>query len=106
MFSLNQHPLQIDCYNAHNDFLRSMNSKEEAEATESFNERAIELAQAKEAKLRKQEGESLSLDDLSEIYIQVKAEEREAHKMSLNTRDKKGDISDYLESRRPYGAAQ
>ena len=106
LFSLNQHPLQIDAYNAHNDFLRSMNSKEEAENTEAFNERFDELADAKEARLRKQEGETLSLDDLSEIYIQVKAEHREAQKMSLNTRDKNGDIADYLEARRPFGAAQ
>jgi hypothetical protein len=55
--------------------------------------------------LNQAEGESLSQDDLDEIYMQVRGEEREAHKMSLNTRDKKGDISDYLESRRPFGSA-
>ena len=51
------------------------------------------------------EGESLSIDDIQDIYCQVKGEEREKYNFSLNTRGKTGDITDYLESRRPFGAA-
>ena len=46
------------------------------------------------------------MDDLQDIYIQVKGEQREQNNFSLNTRSKNGDISDYLETRRPFGAAQ
>jgi hypothetical protein len=54
--------------------------------------------------LNHEEGESLSIDDMQDIYIQAKAEEREKYNFSLNTRSKTGDISDYLEARRPFGA--
>ena len=55
--------------------------------------------------LNSEEGESLSLDDMQDVYIQAKAEEREQYNFSLNTKGKSGDISDYLETRRPFGAA-
>lgn len=56
--------------------------------------------------LNHEEGESLSIDDLQDIYCQVKAEEREKYNFALNTKSKTGDITDYLETRRPFGAAQ
>lgn len=56
--------------------------------------------------LNEKEGESLSYDDLTDIYMQVMAEQRSKTNMSLATRTKTGDISDYLEVRRPFGAAQ
>ena len=52
------------------------------------------------------EGETLSIDDLSDIYIQVKGANRARANMALNTRTKTGEINDYLEVRRPFGAAQ
>jgi len=48
----------------------------------------------------------LSFDDISDIYIQVMGEFRERNNMSLTTRSKNGEINDYLEVRRPFGAAQ
>ncbi len=51
------------------------------------------------------EGESLSFDDLQEIYIQAMGDVREKRNMSLQTRSKTGEINDYLEVRRPFGAA-
>lgn len=81
-----------------------MHDKKEAESDEDLAARFNQVADQREALLNKQDGESLSIDDLSEIYIQVKGEARDAANMSLQTRDKKGDISDYLESRRPFGA--
>ena len=56
--------------------------------------------------MNQSEGESLSMDDLSDIYIQVKAESRAKNNHSLNTTTKNGEIADYLETRRPFGAAQ
>ena len=56
--------------------------------------------------LNQNEGESLSIEDLSDIYMQVKGEARAQQNMSLNTRDKSGNIADYLETRRPFGSAQ
>jgi hypothetical protein len=38
--------------------------------------------------------------------MQVKAESRSKNNHSLNTTTKNGDIADYLEHRRPFGAAQ
>ena len=52
------------------------------------------------------EGESLSFDDLSDIYMQVMGEARSKNNFSLQTRSKTGEINDYLEVRRPFGAAQ
>jgi len=52
------------------------------------------------------EGESLSIDDLQDIHIQVKGEIRQKHNFNLNTKTKNGDIADYLEARRPFGATQ
>ena len=54
--------------------------------------------------LNHEEGEKLSSDDLQDIYCQVKGEERVKYNFDLNTRTKTGDISDYLEARRPFGA--
>jgi hypothetical protein len=34
------------------------------------------------------------------------AEQREKHKFSLTTTNKTGEIKDYLESRRPFGASE
>ena len=50
------------------------------------------------------EGESLSIDDLQDIHIQVKGEIRQKYNFDLNTKTKTGDIADYLEARRPFGA--
>ena len=64
---------------------------------------AIEEAQTQ---LNSAEGETLSIDDLSDIYIQVKGANRARANMALNTRTKTGEINDYLEVRRPFGSAQ
>lgn len=56
--------------------------------------------------LNEKEGETLSIDDLSDIYIQVMGEQRQKTNMTLTTRGKTGEINDYLEVRRPFGTAQ
>ena len=46
------------------------------------------------------------MEDLSDIYIQVKGANRARANMAFNTVSKTGEINDYLEVRRPFGAAQ
>jgi hypothetical protein len=64
---------------------------------------AIDVAQKQ---LNTAEGETLSLDDLSDIYMQVKGANRARANMSQETCSKNGDIHDYLEVCRPLGSAQ
>lgn len=56
--------------------------------------------------LNEKEGELLSIDDISDIYMQVMGEHRGRNNMQLTTKSKNGEIADYLEVRRPFGAAQ
>lgn len=60
----------------------------------------------KQSMLNKKEGETLSIDDFADIYIQAMGEHRNKTNMSLATKTKSGEINDYLEVRRPFGAAQ
>ena len=57
------------------------------------------------SRMNVKEGEDLSYDDLQEVYIQAMADMREKTNMTLKTRTKTGEINDYLEVRRPFGAA-
>lgn len=65
-----------------------------------------EVTDDKKQLINTDEGETLSFDDLSDIYIQVKGEYRAKNNMTLATKTKTGEINDYLEVRRPFGAAQ
>jgi hypothetical protein len=66
----------------------------------------IEVAQDRQSTLNTTEGESLSFDDVTDIYCQVMGEHRNKSNFSLATKSKNGEINDYLEVRRPFGAAQ
>ena len=98
--------MQLDCYAAYNSFLSSLNDVASAEATEADQSRFAELKEQKSATLAIDEGESLSTDDLSDIYMQVRSERRNADNFSLNTKNKDGSMADYLELRRPFGTTQ
>ena len=64
-----------------------------------------EVIEERTKTLNHEEGETISWDDYQDIYCQVKGEERVKYNFELNTKDKNGDIADYLEVRRPFGAA-
>lgn len=98
--------MQLDCYEAYNQFLSGLNNIGEAQAAEADQERFAELKEQKSSTLAIEEGESLSTEDLSDIFMQVKSERRNADNFSLNTKNKDGSIADYLELRRPFGTAQ
>jgi len=51
-----------------------LHDKSEAKASEDFGERFNQVCDERESGLRTNEGESLSLDDLSDVYIQVRGE--------------------------------
>ena len=106
LFAQNQHPLQIALYESHNQFLRKINDPNETAKDDAETQRFKEVEAEREAHLNTEEGESLTLDDLSDIYIQVKGEFREAEKFQVRSKDKQGNINDYLETRRPFGAGQ
>ena len=106
LFANNQHPLQLQAYESYNSFLRDLNDKGTAERSEALGDRFEEVANSRLDALDRDQGESLSIEDLSDIYIQVKGEQRSQQNMSLNTVGKDGNIADYLESRRPFGSAQ
>ena len=55
--------------------------------------------------MAKDEGESLSTDELTQIYLKVvMSRYREKETFQMNTKTKTGEVNDYLELRRPFGA--
>jgi len=48
-------------------------------------------------------GEDLSPDDIGEIHRQADEDVRVRHNLKVNTKNKRGEIEDYLEVRRPLG---
>jgi len=104
LFANNQHPMQLEVYNDYNMYLRNLHSESNQGMKAQLDARVIELQAEKSKYLNTDEGESLSMDDFQDIYIQAKGEQRERYNFSLNTRTKNGDIADYLETRRPFGA--
>ena len=86
--------------------LRVLNSEAHQARETATVARMAEVKAERTQFLNSEEGESLSIDDLQDIYCQVKGEERVKHNFSLNTKSKSGEITDYLESRRPFGATE
>ncbi len=106
LFANNQHPLQLSVYEEYNRFLRTAHNKDNQEGLKAIGDRMGEVMDDRSRLLNTKEGESLSIDDISDVYMQVMGEHRAKTNMSLTTRSKTGEISDYLEVRRPFGAAQ
>ena len=51
-------------------------------------------------------GEDLSPDDIWEIHTKADSEMRSKMNLNVRTRNKRGEIEDYLEVRRPFGAQE
>merc|ERR1719453_1811528 len=86
LFANNQHPIQLSTYQNYNEFLRMLHDKGEADLDLQMHDRLHEVVSARKATLDAKNGETLSIDELTEMYIQVKGEFRDANNMSLNTR--------------------
>lgn len=77
LFANNQHPLQLMIYEEHNKFLRRLHDENETDRMLEIKDRMDEVKAARESSLSTDQGETLSTDDLSDIYIQVMGEHRE-----------------------------
>ena len=75
--------------------------KEEEAFEQNMNDR-IKNAQSQ---LDTNAGERLSIEDFEEIYMEAMADKRAKNNMSKNARGRDGELNDYLEVRRPFGAA-
>ena len=106
LFANNQHPIQLATYDEYNRFLQDLHDRPTAEREEATCDAFRAAALEREELLNTEEGESLSMEDLSDIYFQVKGAARARNNMSYQTRSKTGEIADYLEVRRPFGSAQ
>ena len=82
-----------------------MHSEEHQARIQETKDNLAAKIEAKNKTLNSEEGESISWDDYQDLYIEAKAEERIKYNFDLNTKDKSGEINDYLEVRRPFGAA-
>ena len=105
LFANNQHPLQLAAYQEYNRFLQGLHDIPSAERDVADGENLDAAVKEAQAQLNTAEGESLSIEDLSDIYIQTQGANRARNNVALNTMTKSGDINDYLEIRRPFGTA-
>ena len=78
--------MQLDIYDNYNQMLRVLHDQGHNQRIEESAARMEEVKAERSKLLNSEEGESLSIDDLQDIYIQVKAEERERYNFSLNTK--------------------
>jgi hypothetical protein len=106
LFANNQHPIQVNFYSEWNKLLANLHNPAKTQQALVNGTEYVNTALEKSKKLNQAEGESLSIDELEDIYIQVQGRARERNNLSLSTRTKTGDINDYLETRRPFGANQ
>lgn len=111
LVACNQHPMQIYFYEYLNKRYRAekdLKNAREGLGTASFDAavklKVEELISEKLSTLDIHNGENLTPDDLEQIHHQALNDIRD--KMNLNTRsrNKRGEIEDYLEVRRPFGA--
>ena len=106
LFAQNQHPLQLSIYEEHNKFVRGLHDEKEIEQFGRLRDRVDELKAERESNLASNEGETLTIDDIGDIYMQVMQEYRSERQMNIRSKDARGNINDYLENRRPFGAGQ
>ena len=85
--------------------LRVMHSDEHQGRIAETKEAYDEAVATSSALLNSEEGETMSVDDTEAIWLDVKANERSRNNFEMTSRTKKGDLNDFLETRRPFGAA-
>ena len=106
LFANNQLPLQLYVYEEYKKFTRSAHNKLEQEDLKFIGDRMQEVMDDPSRLFNTREGESLSNDVISDVYLQVMGEHRARTNTPLTTKSKTGEISDYFEMRRLFGAAQ
>lgn len=90
-------------YKRYQDLKNYKEGKAEPTFEIALQERIEQLTEEKLKTLDIENGEDISPDDLVEIYRDANEDVR--HKMNLitSTRNKTGELEDYLEVRRPFG---
>ena len=106
LFANNQHPIQLETYAAYNSFLQDLNDINHIREEEAFNDNMNERLNKAQEALDTDAGERLSIEDFEDIYMDAMADKRARSNMSRNARGRDGELNDYLELRRPFGAAQ
>ena len=69
LFANNQHPIQLATYQNYNEFLRMLHDRSEADLDLALHDRLKEVVEARQATLDAKNGESLSIDELTEMNI-------------------------------------
>ena len=69
LFANNQHPLQLSVYEEYNKFLRAAHSKDNQAALQSIGDRMGEVMDDRSRLLNTKEGESLSIEDISDCLL-------------------------------------
>ena len=77
LFANNQHPIQVHFYAQWNKMLADFHNPFKAQETLVEAEDMRRAVEAKTQKLNTKEGESLSIEEQEEIYIQVRGRARE-----------------------------
>ena len=96
----------MDCYSQYNSFLAELHDINTARKAEAFKQDMADRVSKAEEQLDKGSGETLSIEDMEDIYMDAKADERARENMARNARGRDGEYNDYLELRRPFGSAQ
>ncbi|KRX10326.1 hypothetical protein PPERSA_02743 [Pseudocohnilembus persalinus] len=109
LVSYNQHPFQLFTYELNNKHVAREQEKYEQQQNgeQTFEQQMVQyldnVIAAEKAKLR--EGQQLSSEKLTEIILQAFRKARaEEKRPQQNSRGDDGQITDFLEQRRPFGA--
>lgn len=104
----NQHPLQLHLYEYLNKKYRhdkEVKERKEGKSTTNFkialDERVEQLINEKLKTLDVDNGEDITPEDISEIYREANEDVRAKMNLITRTRNKVGELEDYLEVRRP-----
>jgi hypothetical protein len=109
LIACNQHPMQLFFYEYLNKRYKQQKEMKLAEEGKivSFDAAVkVRVEELIDEKLKTKDvdnGEDLTPDEIAEIHHSAMNEIRDKMNLNMKTRNKRGDIEDYLEVRRPFG---
>lgn len=113
LVACNQHPFQLYMYEYLNKRYRKqqdLKNAHEGKGITTFDAavkmKVEELVEAKLKTMDVENGEALSAEEIGEIHHKAMNEIRDKMNLNVRTRNKRGEIEDYLEVRRPLGAQE
>jgi hypothetical protein len=113
LVACNQHPFQLYMYEYLNKRYRKqqdLKNAQEGKGITTFDAavkmKVEELVEAKLKTMDVENGEALSAEEIGEIHHKAMNEIRDKMNLNVRTRNKRGEIEDYLEVRRPLGAQE